>query len=90
MKNYTKSSGNVFADLDLFDAEERLTQEQAAKILKVSPTKISDLLHADILPRLKPRGSEVWLLSSHLPASGTPDAPLSFLCLLEIERCHRY
>lgn len=66
MKNYTKSSGNVFADLDLPDAEERLakadlaiqidhiirrkklTQEQAAKILRVSQPKVSALLHGKL------------------------------------------
>ncbi len=30
MKNYTKSSGNVFADLDLPDAEERLAKADLA------------------------------------------------------------
>jgi predicted XRE-type DNA-binding protein len=62
MEEYIKSSGNVFADLGLPDAEERLakaelarqieriikrrrlTQAQAAKILRVSQPKISALL----------------------------------------------
>lgn len=82
MENYTKSSGNVFADLELPDAEERLAKAELARRIEniIKKKRLTQEQAAKILDINQPKVSA--LLNGKL-AGFSMDRLLKFLTALD-------